>query len=258
VGDFVGLLVGNFVGRLVGGFVGILVGDLVGIVGDLGAPVGVGSAFAGANGALGADGELGAEGALGADGALGAEGEPGVDGELADGVLAVDGALGAEGAGADGTVGALGALSPMEGAVGDEGAEGDVMYLQHRGVRRPRSIKRRQIFLPSLVLQKNADDGVLQLSNTANAKSIQDVSVMLLLQSGFYEMTMERVVGVIHLRTLSPLVNFNLCDVLRSTLATVFTVSNGCVRGARILTSGTVAGRARSNGGARIPRLQLL
>jgi hypothetical protein len=87
--------------------------------------------------------------------------------------------LGAPAAGATGAFGAL----------GDEGAMGDGMYfLQQRGkMSRPRWIKRRQIFLPSLVLQKSADDGImLQAISTIKAKSIREerveFMVLLLLQ----------------------------------------------------------------------------
>jgi hypothetical protein len=159
-------------------------GALVGSDGALGALVGVGSALAGA--AAGADGELGVDGALGADGMLGADGEPGIDGALpvgTDGALGAEGEPGVDGALADGVLGAIGAgAEGAFGALGDEGAVGDVRYfLQQRGMGRPCLIKRRQIFLPRFVLQKNAEDGVLQVSNTASVRSFQDERIEFIL-----------------------------------------------------------------------------
>jgi hypothetical protein len=63
--------------------------------------------------------------------------------------------------------------------------------LQQRGMRRPREIRRRQMFLPSLVLQKNADDGVtLRASHSKiKAKSIlleERVDFILLLLSTLF------------------------------------------------------------------------
>jgi hypothetical protein len=85
---------------------------------------------------------------------------------------AATGAVGDE-AGANGDcgeelVGVVGAV----GAAGAVGAVGAVLYLlQHRGTSRPRLIKRRQIFLPRLVLQKKAID-VLQASNKVKKVSV--------------------------------------------------------------------------------------
>jgi hypothetical protein len=165
------------------------IGALVGTTANgtnLGALVGVGSALAGA-GSKGVDSTLGTNGTLGANGTLGDKGEPGVDGALADGALAVDdGAPGGKGAGADGAFGALGAVLPPVG--GAAGAVGDVRYFwQQRSMRRPREIKRRQNFLPRLVLQTNADDGELQASNTVNAKNLQDERIVFILLLGVNE-----------------------------------------------------------------------
>jgi hypothetical protein len=80
--------------------------------------------------------------------------------------------VGAVGAGA--ATGAVGNEAGANGDCGEElvGAVGAVLYLlQHRGTSRPRLIKRRQIFLPRLVLQKKAID-VLQASNKVKNTSV--------------------------------------------------------------------------------------
>jgi hypothetical protein len=79
--------------------------------------------------------------------------------------------VGDAGVGALGADGATGAAPLMGGATGAEGAVGVAWYLaQQRGRGRPRSIKRRQYFLPRRVLQKSAEEGAMQASSIVNAK----------------------------------------------------------------------------------------
>jgi hypothetical protein len=78
---------------------------------------------------------------------------------------------GVAGVGALGVDGVTGAPAPLGGAAGAEGAVGALRYLsQHRGIGRPRAIKRRQNFLPRRMLQKSADEGAMQVSSTVKAK----------------------------------------------------------------------------------------
>jgi hypothetical protein len=126
------LLGGKGIGGMTAGFFGGEMGAATGTVGD----------EAGANGDCGEE-LVGAVGAVGAGAATGAVGNE---------------------AGANGDCG-----EELVGAVGTVGA---VLYLlQHRGTSRPRLIKRRQIFLPRLILQKKAID-VLQASNKVKNTSV--------------------------------------------------------------------------------------
>jgi hypothetical protein len=73
------------------------------------------------------------------------------------GAVGTDGALGA--VGTDDALGAVGATGALPETGGEEAVGATMNLLQQRGIGdRPRSIIRRQNFLPRLVLQKKASD----------------------------------------------------------------------------------------------------